>query len=74
MKIKEIYETMAYGPAPKVLLRLLNFWKHTTIPFSYLSMTMANSGFKRYFDSSNPATKEKLATLAEADEKVSIKR
>lgn len=70
MKIKEIYETMAYGPAPESAAPAIEFLEAHNNTFQlFIDGQWQAPASKRYFDSINPATKEKLATLAEADEK-----
>ncbi len=68
MKIKEIYETMNYGPAPEdasEAIQFLNDHKKTFNLFINGEWVAPASG--TYFDSVNPSTKEKLAKISEAN-------
>ena len=69
MEIKEIYESMAYGPAPESAdeaIEFLESHKRTFKLFINGKWTAPSSG--EYFDSINPSTKEKLAKISEANE------
>ncbi|MFT5165233.1 MAG: aldehyde dehydrogenase (NAD+) [Saprospiraceae bacterium] len=70
MKVKEIYETMDYGPAPESAgeaTEFLESHKRTFQLFINGQWKKPSSGI--YFDSINPSNKEKLAKTAEANEK-----
>ncbi|MBK8516430.1 MAG: aldehyde dehydrogenase family protein [Saprospiraceae bacterium] len=70
MQVKEIYQTMEYGPAPesnKESMEFLDAHHRTFGLFIDGNWTKPASG--EYFDSINPSTKEKLAEIAEGNEK-----
>lgn len=70
MEIKEIYETMTYGPAPEnagEAIQFLEDHKRTFKLFIDGKWVAPSSG--EYFESINPSTKEQLAKIAEANEK-----
>jgi len=70
MSIKEIYQTMEYGPAPesnKESTAFLDSHKRKFQLFINGKWTKSSSG--EYFDSISPATTERLAQVAEANEK-----
>jgi aldehyde dehydrogenase (NAD+) len=70
MNIKEIYETMAYGPAPESTMEaneFLDSHKRTFQLFINGQWRKPSSG--TYFDSINPSNKKKLAKVAEANKK-----
>ena len=62
MEIKEIYETMAYGPAPESAdeaIRFLESHKRKFKLFINGKWVAPTSG--EYFDSVNPSNKEKIS-------------
>ncbi|OUR95072.1 aldehyde dehydrogenase [Flavobacteriales bacterium 34_180_T64] len=68
MKIKEIYETMAYGPAPENADEAIEFLESHQRSFKLFingKWTAPSSG--DYFDSINPSTKAHLAKISEAN-------
>jgi len=70
MSIKEIYQTMEYGPAPesnKESVAFLDSHKRKFSLFINGKWTKPSSG--EYFESFSPATTQKLAQIAEANEK-----
>ena len=70
MSIKEIYQTMEYGPAPennKESIEFLDQHKRKFPLFINGKWTKPSSG--EYFESISPSTTEKLAQVAEANEK-----
>ena len=70
MSIKEIYQTMEYGPAPennKESVAFLDQHKRKFPLFINGKWTKPSSG--EYFESISPSTTEKLAQVAEANEK-----
>ncbi len=70
MKIKEIYDTMAYGPAPESAAPAIEFLEAHKRTFKlFINGKWKAPTSKKYFDTINPATKEKLGVLAEANEK-----
>ena len=69
MKIKEIFETMSYGPAPESAdeaIQFLDSHKRTFKLFINGKWTAPTSG--EYFESINPCTKETLAKISEAND------
>lgn len=69
MKIKEIYETMSYGPAPESADEAIQFLESHNRSFKLFingKWTAPASG--EYFESTNPCTKETLAKISEANE------
>ncbi len=69
MKIKEIYETMTYGPAPEnadLAHEFLEDHNRTFQLFINGQWYAPSSG--EYFESINPSTTEPLAKISEADE------
>jgi len=70
MNIKEIYNTMAYGPAPESDATAIEFLKsHNRKFLLFIGGKWKAPLSKKYFDSINPATKKNLAKLAEANVK-----
>lgn len=70
MNIKEIYDTMAYGPAPESAVEaneFLDSHQRTFQLFINGQWRKPSSGI--YFDSINPSNKEHLAKVAEANKK-----
>ena len=70
MQIKQIYETMSYGPAPEsasAAIEFLDTHKRSFQLFIDGRWKKPSSGV--YFESINPSTKETLAKIAEANEK-----
>jgi aldehyde dehydrogenase (NAD+) len=69
MKIKEIYETMSYGPAPESADEAIQFLDNHKRKFNlFINGKWVAPSSKEYFDSINPSTKEKLAQISEANE------
>jgi len=69
MKIKEIYDTMAYGPAPEnadEAIQFLESHKRSFKLFINGKWTAASSG--ESFKTINPSTKEHLANISEGNE------
>lgn len=68
--IKEIYNTMAYGPAPESAALAKEYLQTHDHTFQlFINGQWKQPASKAYFDSINPATEEKLARVAEANEK-----
>jgi len=69
MKIKEIYDTMSYGPAPENADEAIQFLESHNKKFNlYINGKWVTPSSKKYFDSVNPSTKEKLAKISEASD------
>jgi aldehyde dehydrogenase (NAD+) len=69
MKIKEIYETMSYGPAPESADEAIQFLDNHKRKFNlFINGKWVTPSSKEYFDSINPSTKEQLAQISEANE------
>jgi len=69
MKIKEIYDTMVYGPAPESAAQANEFLDAHDRTFQLFingAWTSPASGI--YFDSYNPSNKQVLASISEANE------
>lgn len=67
MNIQEIYNTMAYGPAPESKAEAETWLKAHKSQFQlYIGGEWQKPKSGKYFDSINPATEEKLAKVAEA--------
>ncbi len=67
MKIKEIYDTMSYGPAPESADEAIQFLESHKRKFDlFIDGKWVVPSSKKYFDSVNPSTKEKLAKISEA--------
>ena len=70
MTIKEIYKTMEYGPAPESATAAIEFLDAHKRTFQlYINGKWKAPKSKKYFDSINPSTKEKLAKVSEANAK-----
>ncbi len=70
MSIKEIYDSMEYGPAPESDTAAIDFLESHNRKFQLFINGKWNApASKTYFDSINPSTKKKLAKLAEANTK-----
>lgn len=70
MSVKEIFETMEYGPAPESNQESVEFIEKHDRKFQlYINGKWTKPGSGKYFDTNNPATREHLAKIAEADEK-----
>ena len=70
MKIKDIFETMEYGPAPESAIEAMDYLKsHNNIFQLFINGEWKAPTSKDYFDSFNPSNKEKLAKISEANEK-----
>lgn len=69
MKIKEIFETMEYGPAPESADVANDFLEAHNRTFKlFINGEWKAPSSNEYFDSINPSTKEKLAKISEASE------
>jgi aldehyde dehydrogenase (NAD+) len=69
MEIKEIYDTMIYGPAPESAAAAVEFLENHNRQFDlFIGGEWVKPNSKRYIDSTNPCNKEFLAKIAEADE------
>ena len=70
MKVKEIYKTLDYGPAPESDGAAMAFLEARGKKFDlYINGKWKTPRSKKYFDSINPSNKKKLASIAEANEK-----
>lgn len=70
MKIKEIYDTMAYGPAPESAELAMAFLRKHKNKFQlFIDGQWKKPASGSYFDSINPATKEHLGKIADANKK-----
>ena len=70
MKIKEIYDTMVYGPAPESAAEAIDFLEKNNREFQlFINGKWKAPASGKYFDSINPSTKEKLAKISEANKK-----
>ncbi len=68
MKIKEIYETMEYGPAPESADAAIDHLKSHNRTFNlFINGKWKKPDSGEYFDSVNPSNKEKLAKISEAN-------
>jgi aldehyde dehydrogenase (NAD+) len=69
MEIKEIYNTMVYGPAPETAKPALEFLESHNRKFElFIDGAWVKPNSKKYLDSNNPSNKEFLAQISEADE------
>ncbi len=69
MEIKEIYDTMIYGPAPESAAAAVEFLENHQRNFDlFIGGEWVKPHSKTYIDSNNPSNKEFLAKIAEADE------
>lgn len=69
MEIKEIYDTMVYGPAPESAASAVEFLENHNRNFDlFIGGEWVKPNAKKYMDSNNPSNKEFLAKIAEADE------
>ena len=70
MEIKEIFETMVYGPAPETATPAIDYLEAHKRSFDlFINGEWTKPNSKKYIDSHNPANKEFLAKIAEADAK-----
>lgn len=68
-RIKEIYKTMEYGPAPEDASEAIQFLKKYNNKFKlFINGKWVTPSSGEYYDSINPSTKEKLAQISEANE------
>ena len=68
MKIKKIFETLEYGPAPESADAAFDWLKQHKSKFNlFINGKWSAPSSKKYFDSINPATEEKLAKISEAN-------
>ncbi|NND32069.1 MAG: aldehyde dehydrogenase family protein [Saprospiraceae bacterium] len=69
MEIKEIFETMTYGPAPENAGEAIQFLDDHKRKFKlFINGKWVAPSSAEYFDSINPSTKEHLAKISEANE------
>jgi len=69
MKIKEIYETMSYGPAPESADEAIQFLESHKREFKlFINGKWVKPSSNEYFETINPCTKEVLAKISEANE------
>jgi len=69
MKIKEIYETMSYGPAPESAEEAIQFLESHKRTFKlFINGKWVKPSSNEYFKTINPCTKETLAKISEANE------
>ncbi len=70
MNIKEIYDTMAYGPAPESPAVVNEYLDSHKRKFDlFIDGEWKKPSSKEYFDSINPSNKKKLAEISEANAK-----
>lgn len=70
MTIKEIYQTMEYGPAPESNKESIEFLESHKRKFGhFINGKWIRPSSGEYFESISPATKEQLAQIAEGSEK-----
>ncbi|MCB9053985.1 MAG: aldehyde dehydrogenase family protein [Lewinellaceae bacterium] len=70
MKIRKIYDTMEYGPAPESRAAADEWLKARNNEFQlFVNGQWESPKSKKYFESFNPANKEFLARIAEAGKK-----
>jgi aldehyde dehydrogenase (NAD+) len=70
MQVKEIFETMEYGPAPESDKESVEFLNSHNRQFGlYINGKWTTPTSESYFDSINPSTREKLAEIADANQK-----
>ena len=70
MQVKDIYETMEYGPAPESNKESVAFLDSHKRKFGlYINGRWVKPSSGAYFQSINPSTKETLAEIAEGDDK-----
>ncbi|HMP30168.1 MAG TPA: aldehyde dehydrogenase family protein, partial [Saprospiraceae bacterium] len=68
MKVKEIYNKKSYGPAPESNTESVEFLNHHNRKFGlYIDGEWCKPNSKEWFVSYNPANKEHLAEIAEAN-------
>ena len=69
MEIKEIYNTMVYGPAPETAKPAVEFLEAHQRSFDlFIDGTWVKPNSKKYAETHNPSNKEFLAKIAESDE------
>jgi aldehyde dehydrogenase (NAD+) len=70
MSIKEIYDTMEYGPAPESAAEATDWIKEHKGKFQlFIGGKWQAPLSKKYFNTANPATEEHLGKVADADKK-----
>ncbi|MFZ1704797.1 MAG: aldehyde dehydrogenase family protein [Saprospiraceae bacterium] len=70
MKIKEIFDTMDYGPAPESNKESVQFLEKFGKKFNiFINNEWVEPSDKKYFDSINPSNQTVLAKIAEANSK-----
>ncbi|MBU8882812.1 aldehyde dehydrogenase family protein [Kaistella sp. DKR-2] len=68
MEIKEIYNTMVYGPAPETAKPAIEFLEAHQRSFDlFIDGTWVKPNSNKYAETHNPSNKEFLAKIAEAD-------
>tara|TARA_R110000868_G_scaffold153120_3_gene378456 strand:- start:19 stop:2409 length:2391 start_codon:yes stop_codon:yes gene_type:complete len=69
MKVKDIYETMEYGPAPESADEAIQFLESHHKKFKlFINGKWVEPSSGEYFESVNPSTKEVLANISEAND------
>ena len=67
MKVAELTKTLAYGPAPEAAKPALDWIAEHNAKFQlFINNEWKNPSGKEWFDSMNPATGKKLASIAQA--------
>ena len=70
MKIKEIYNTMEYGPAPESATTAMDWIKDHNAKFQlFIGGKWEAPLSKKYFETENPANRDQLAEVADAGSK-----
>ena len=67
MKVADLSKTLAYGPAPEAAKPALDWIAEHNAEFQlFINNEWKNPSGKEWFDSTNPATAKKLASIAQA--------
>ena len=67
MKVADLTKTLAYGPAPEAAKPALDWINEHSAKFQlFIANEWKNPSGKEWFDSTNPATGKKLASIAQA--------
>ena len=67
MKVADLTKTLAYGPAPEAAKPALDWINEHSAKFQlFINNEWKNPSGKEWFDSTNPATGKKLASIAQA--------
>ena len=70
MKVKEIYNTMEYGPAPESATEAFDWLKsHNSKLGLFIDGKWVAPASKKYFNSTNPSDNKQLAKIAEGNKK-----